>query len=343
MLRGGGVGPEGADHLLDMRMIAGNSHPELATAVAKCLGVTLVQSKIDRFSNGEIHVQIMENIRRRKVVVLQTGAGVPEKGYTINDVLMELLCIVNALRLSSVVDITVVIPNFFYARQDKKDVSRAPISGRLVADLLQSAGVTRVVTMDLHAAQIAGFFNIPVDNLYGVDILAQYLRDYMNIEKNRNDLVLVSPDAGGIKRMDTLASKLQISSVIMHKSRNHQEKSMVMNTLLIGEEGCVKGKKCILIDDMCDTAGTIVKASQTLIEHGAREIAIVVVHGILSGPAIERLNAAEFVTDVIVTNSISQEDNMKLCPKLKVVDISPLLAEAIRRLYTGESISALFD
>jgi ribose-phosphate pyrophosphokinase len=328
----------------EVRIIAGNSHPSLAKSIAEYLKIPLTGSKIDRFENGEIRVQIMENVRRRTAIVVQTGYGWEQPRCSINDHIMELLIVVDALRRSSVDEIWVVIPNYPYARQDKKDVSRAPISGGLFARLLEEAGVTRVITLELHASQISGFFRIPVDNLYAVKTVADFIHNsLLKNPEDSKDLVLVSPDAGGIKRMDSLASRLKLKTVIMHKSRNHEEKSMVLNTVLVGEQDCVRGKKCLIIDDMCDTGGTIVKAAETLMEHGAREVAIVVIHGILSGPAIERLNAAEFITEVYVTNSIPQEVHSAQCPKLKVIDISHVLAEAVRRLYTGESISTMFN
>lgn len=328
----------------DVRIIAGNSHLALAKSMADYLKLPLTDAKIDRFSNGEVHVQIMENVRRRTAIVIQTGYGWDKPGYSINDHIMELLIMVDALRRSSVDEIWAVIPNYPYARQDKKDVSRAPISGGLLARMLEQAGVTRVITLELHASQISGFFQIPVDNLYATKAVADFIRgSILKTEQDNNDVVLVSPDAGGIKRMDSLASRLGLRTVIMHKSRNHQEKSMVLNTVLVGAEDCVKGKKCLIIDDMCDTGGTIVKAAETLMEHGAREVAIVVIHGILSGSAVERLNNAKFVTEVYVTNSIPQEDHVAQCPKIKVIDISHILAEAVKRLYTGESISTMFN
>jgi len=348
MLTGQTHTPGEKPNLVDLRILAGNSNPALAGQIASKLGLALVDSKIDRFSNQEIRVQIMENIRRRNMVIIQTGCSRPDINYSVNDFLMETFIMANACRLSSVSEITLVIPCFPYARQDKKDVSRAPISGRVVADLLQTVGVTRIVTVDLHASQIGGFFSIPVDNLYSVNLLAEDLRKRFPLASG--EFVLVSPDAGGIKRMEVLAKKLEIDSAIMHKSRNHQEKSMVEKTVLIGKDDCVKDKRCIVIDDICDTAGTIIKASQTLMDHGARDVIILVVHGVLSQnqdepekDAFNRLNSADFISEVIVTNTLPQEENMKRCPKLKVIDISPLLSEAIRRLYTGESISELFN
>lgn len=326
----------------DMRIIAGNSHPVLSKKIADYLKVPLTDSKIDRFGNGEVRVQIMENVRRRTAVVIQTGYGWDKSGCSINDHIMELLITVDALRRSSVDEIWAVIPNYPYARQDKKDVSRTPISGGLLARLLEEAGVTRVITLELHASQISGFFRIPVDNLYAVKSIADFIQKTLLNGSDNNNFILVSPDAGGIKRMDNLAARLKLNTVIMHKTRNHQEKSLVTSTVLIGDKDCVRGKKCLIVDDMCDTAGTIISAAETLMEHGAHSVSIVVIHGILSGPAIDRINNAKFISDVYVTNSIPQETHETLCPKLRVIDISPILAEAIKRLYTGESISGMF-
>lgn len=329
--------------LENLRLLAGNSHPILAQKISQILKIPIVESKIDRFSNQEIRTQIMENIRRRNIAIIQTSISRPEINYSVNDFLIEIFIMVNACRLSSVDEITLIIPHFPYARQDKKDVSRAPISGKVMADLLQTVGVTRVVTLDLHASQIGGFFSIPVDNLYAVNIMADYLHQHLKLTESNNQYVLVSPDAGGIKRMDALAQKLKLDNVIMHKSRNHQEKSQVIKTVLIGKENCVLNKTCIIIDDICDTAGTICQAGETLMEHGAKDIIIAVVHGVLSGPAIDRLNERDFIREVIVTNSVPQEENLKRSNKINVIDISPLLAETIRCLYTGDSISELFN
>jgi len=352
-------------NLENLRIISGNSHPQLAKKVAEYLDISITPSIADKFSNSEIRIQIQENVRRKDVVIIQTGSQDTKLGYSINDFLMETFIMINACRLSSVGEIILLIPCFPYARQDKKDISRAPISGRTVADLLQTVGVTRVITLDLHASQIAGFFSIPVDNLYSVNIMAEYLKqnylqqNYLqqktiisesttssstqDHQSDQNDYVLVSPDAGGIKRMDSLAQKVSMKSVIMHKTRDHQQKSVVKQTVLIGEKDCVKGKSCIIIDDMCDTGGTICQASKTLMEEGAKDVRLLLVHGIFSGPALERLNQYDYIKEVIVTNSLPQEENIKICPKIKVIDISPLLAEVVNRLQTGESISSLFN
>jgi ribose-phosphate pyrophosphokinase len=327
----------------NLRLLAGNSHPVLAESIAKELKISLIQSKIDRFENLEIHTQIMENIRRRNMVIIQTGVSRPEKNYSINDYVMEILIMADACRRSSVNDITLVIPCFLYARQDKKDVSRAPISARLMADLFETAGIMRVVTLDLHASQIGGMFKIPVDNLYAMNTIASFLTKHLQLLIKSDEYILVSPDAGGIKRMDALAQKLQMSSIIMSKSRDHQQKSVVIKTELIGKRTSVEGKSCIIIDDMCDTGGTIIRTSETLMENGAKDVIVLVIHGILSGPAIDRLNQAKYIKQVIVTNSLPQEQNQKRCEKLIVIDVAPLLAEVIRRLNTGESISDLFN
>jgi len=379
------------DGLKDLRLLAGNSHPDLFERVAKYLKVKLTASQIDRFSNSEIRVRITENIRRKTVIIFQTGANTPETGYSVNDYLMETLLMVNACRLSSVDQILLVMPCYPYARQDKKDISRTPISGKLVADMLQSAGVNRLVTMDLHASQIAGFFSIPVDNLYSINLLANYLCARFKLNEraandnddsedssedssensanaanagpneragpndvssetereleplDRNNLILVSPDNGGIKRMEALAQRTGLPTVTMHKVRDYINKNSVTRTALVGDASDVSGKSCLIIDDMCDTAGTMVQAGQTLMEFGARDIRIMVVHGILSGPALARINERDYIKEVIVTNTLPQEENLKHCSKLRVIDVSSLLGETARRLFTGGSISELFD
>ena len=331
----------------NVRILSGNSHPELAKSISERLGIELVKSKIDRFENTEIHTQIMENIRRRNMVIIQTGVSRPNvdptKNYSVNDYVMEILIMADACRRSSVSEITLLIPCFPYARQDKKDVSRAPISARVMADLFETVGITRVITLDLHASQIGGMFKIPVDNLYAMNTIAAFLTKHLNLLIKSDEYILVSPDAGGIKRMDALAQRLQMSSIIMSKSRDHQQKNMVLKTELIGRSKSIENKTCIIIDDMCDTAGTICRAGETLMENGAKDVIILVIHGIFSGPAIDRLNNAKYIKQVIVTNSLPQEENQKRCNKIVVVDIAPLLAEAVRRLNTGESISDLFN
>jgi len=330
------------ERMSHIKIISGSSHPDLALAIAGHLGMTPIDCTLDKFSNSEIRVQIDQNIRRNDVVIIQTGAFSPETGYSVNDFFVELALIIDACRRSSVRRITLVSPLFFYARQDKKDKPRCPISGRAIASIIENMGVNRVVTLDLHASQIAGFFNIPVDNLYIVGVMARYLETHYS-QQELDNFVLVSPDAGGVKRLYGLAEKTKLPTVIMHKERSYDEKNLVKKTILIGSQDCVKNKSCIIVDDMCDTAGTICQASQTLLMHGAKDIRVLVTHGILSGPALERLAAQEEIVEVLVTNSVPQELNQKRLSKIRVIDISELLAETIRRLFTGESISALFE
>jgi len=236
----------------------------------------------------------------------------------------------DAMCRASAQRITAVVPCFGYARQDKKDKARAPITGKLVANIMQTAGIHRVITVDLHASQIQGFFDIPVDNLFGEPLIVKYIKQIPG------DKVIVSPDAGGVKRAKTIADHLDCPLVIIHKERKRANE--VAGMVLVGE---VKGLVCVLVDDMADTCGTLQLAAATLMTQGATAVYGCVSHGVLSGPALERINNSE-ITELVVTNSIPQEENMKKCPKLKVIEIAPMLAEAIRRTHNGESISVLF-
>jgi len=243
---------------------------------------------------------------------------------------MELLVLTDAMCRASATRITAVIPCFGYARQDKKDKARAPITGKLVANLIQTAGVHRVITLDLHASQIQGFFDIPVDNLYAEPLIVKYIKQIPGVK------AIVSPDAGGVKRAKSISDLLEADLVIIHKERKRANEVEAMT--LVGD---VAGKICILVDDMADTCGTLQLAAATLHEKGAKEIYACVTHGVLSGPALNRINESE-IKELVVTNSIPQDNNTLNCPKLKVIDIAAMLAEAIRRTHNGESISALF-
>eukprot|EP00668_Euglena_longa_P011207 GGOE01013590.1.p1 GENE.GGOE01013590.1~~GGOE01013590.1.p1 ORF type:complete len:380 (-),score=44.28 GGOE01013590.1:65-1204(-) len=325
--------------LAAVRVVPGSSHPTLSRGIADALGVSLTKCICEKFSNSECRVEILENVRKRNVFIIQTGSATPRG--TINDHLMELLILVDACRRSHAQSITVAMPCYPYARQDKKDRPRAPISGRLVANMLEAAGVTRLMVMDLHAAQIQGFFNIPVDNLYADSLICSHLKS-MGIYENPK-YVLVSPDSGGVKRLYKCAGRLKLQAVIMHKQRDHTQSSKVDKTILIGEEDCVRDKVAVIIDDMADTMGTVVRAAQTLAQHGAAEVMVAVTHGVLSGPAIQRINECDSITKVIVTNTLPQEENVSRCSKIDVIDVSELLAMAIRMYMTGGSISALFQ
>nr|VZI12153.1 unnamed protein product [Spirometra erinaceieuropaei] len=281
-----------------------------------------------KFSNQETCVEVIESVRGEDVYIIQTGSG------EVNDHLMELLIMINACKIASSCRVTAVIPCFPYARQDKKDKSRAPISAKLVANMLSVAGADHIITMDLHASQIQGFFDIPVDNLYAEPAVIRW------IQKNIPDwqeCCIVSPDAGGAKRVTSLADQLNVDFALIHKERKRANE--VDRMVLVGD---VKGRAAILVDDMADTCGTICTAAQRLTEAGATRVYAICTHGIFSGPAIERINKSCFEA-VVVTNTIDQKENMKKAPKLQCIDISTVLAEAIRRTHNGESVSYLFN
>ncbi len=307
----------------ELKLITGTANPEFAEKIAEYLNTKLTDALITRFSDGEIRVQINENVRGSDVFVIQSLCN------PANDNIMELLLILDALKRSSAHRITAVIPYYAYARQDRKDKPRVPISARLLADLIETAGADRVLTIDLHSAQIQGFFNIPVDNLYALPVIYKYLK-----EKNLEDIVVVSPDAGGVERARTLANKLNGGLAIIYKRRPAPN---VVETLdVIGE---IKGKNAIIIDDMIDTAGTITAAAKMLVEKGAKSVIAACTHPVLSGPAVERLKNSA-IDEVIVTDTIPV-DNKKF-DKLTVLTMSNLVGEAIRRINIESSVSSLF-
>lgn len=311
-----------------IKIFAGNSHPELAKLIARRLGLGLAKCVVSKYSNQETSVTIGESVRDEDVFIVQSGCG------EINDHLLELLIMINACKTASARRITAVIPCFPYARQDKKDKSRAPISAKLVANMLTVAGANHVITMDLHASQIQGFFNVPVDNLYAEPSMLKYIRD--NIPDYKSNAIIVSPDAGGAKRATAIADRLEVDFAIIHKERKIANE--VARMVLVGD---VSGKTAILVDDMADTCGTLGLAAKTLIEHGASKVYAIVTHGILSGKAADVIMNSP-LEGVIVTNTIPHEEKKSKCPKLKTIDISATLAEAIRRTHNGESVSYLF-
>lgn len=310
-----------------IKLLTGNSHPELAKLVAERLGTQLAKTMCLNYSNQETSVTVGESVRDEDVFILQSTAP-----GDINDGLMELLIMTNACKTASARRITAVIPNFPYARQDKKDKSRAPISAKLIANMLQTAGCNHVITMDLHASQIQGFFNVPVDNLYAEPSTLRWIRENLNI----NDCVIVSPDAGGAKRVTSIADRLDLGFALIHKERARPNE--VSRMVLVGD---VENKIAILVDDMADTCGTLVKAAETVMSNKAREVVAIVTHGILSGNAIETLNNSK-LSRIVVTNTVPLGDKVQRCSRLRVMDISSTLAEAIRRTHNGESVSFLF-
>lgn len=307
-------------------IFSGNANQPLAEQIAKYLEVPLGRSKVSRFSDGEVFTEIRENVRGVDVYVVQpTGAPV-------NDNLMELLVITDALKRASAGSITAVMPYYGYARQDRKVAPRTPITAKLVADLITSAGVDRVVCMDLHAGQIQGFFNLPVDHLYAMPVFLEYMRP-----KFAEPPVFVSPDAGGVERTRAYAKRFGADLAIIDKRRERANVSEVMNII-----GDVRGRDCVLLDDICDTAGTLCNAAKALVETGgAKKVFAAVTHPVLSGPAIERIKASH-IEEMVVTNSLPLTEEAKASGKFTVLSVARLLGEAIKRIHNSDSVSSLF-
>jgi ribose-phosphate pyrophosphokinase len=308
-----------------MKIFSGTSHPELSKKIAKILGKDLSKINISRFSGGEIYARLTDNVRGASAYVIQTCT------HSVNDDLMELFIVIDALKRASAKSITAVVPHFGYARQDKKSSSREPISAKLVADLLTTAGIDRIITMDLHSDQIQGFFNLPVDHMTAMPTLASYIK-----EKNLKNPVVVAPDTGRAKTAKKLSDRIGAPMVILHKTRPEHQKAEIMHIV-----GDVAGKTPIMIDDMIDTAGTATRGVDMLRDKGCiDEIYFLSTHGIFSGPAVERMNSARF-KEIVVTDTIPVGG--KDINGLKIVSAAPLFAEAIKRSYENLSISSLFD
>ncbi|PQA86168.1 ribose-phosphate pyrophosphokinase [Hyphococcus luteus] len=314
-----------------MKLIAGNSNRRLSDAIARQLSSTLADAEIKTFKDGEVFVEIQENVRGEDVFVLQSTS------YPANDNLMELLITMDALSRASASRITAVIPYFGYARQDRKAGPRTPISAKLVANLITTAGADRVLTVDLHAGQIQGFFDIPTDNLYAVKEFEKRIRELQN--GDLKNLIVVSPDVGGVVRARALAKRLDDRPLaIVDKRREGPGQSEVMN--IIGE---VKGGHCVIFDDIVDSGGTLCNAAQALMDKGAKSVTACITHGVLSDNAEERIMKSEALTRLIITDSIEARAEVADCPKVEQVSIAKLLAEAIRRIANEESVSSLFD
>jgi len=311
----------------DFMVFTGNANPTMAAEIAKHLGIDLGAANVGRFSDGEVTVEINQNVRARDVFVVQSTCA------PTNESLMELLIMVDALKRASAERISAVIPYFGYARQDRRPrSSRVPISAKMVADLLQTVGVARVLTMDLHADQIQGFFDIPVDNIYASPVLLGDLR-----LKNYDDLIVVSPDVGGVVRARALAKQLGCDLAIIDKRRPKANVSEVMNVI-----GDIEGRNCVIMDDMIDTAGTLVKAAEVLKERGAKKVYAYCTHPIFSGPAIERISKGTALDEVVVTDTIPLSAAAAACTKIRQVSVAPLIATTIQRIAKGESVMSLF-
>ena len=308
-----------------IRVFSGNANIALAKKICDKLGVSIGKANVTTFSDGETRVEINENVRGMDVFIIQSTCP------PVNVTLMELLIMIDAMKRASAYRITAVVPYYGYARQDRKVAPRAPISAKLVADLITTAGAQRVLSMDLHAGQIQGFFNIPVDNLFATPVLIDYMK------KNYQDnTVVVSPDTGGVERARAFGKRLGASLAIIDKRREGPNEAEVMNII-----GNVEGKKVIILDDMVDTAGTVVQAASAMKEAGALEVSVCCTHPVLSGPALERIENSE-IKEALVTDTIPLNDRAKNCGKIKVLSVSGILSEAVRRIYYDDSVSSLF-
>ena len=314
------------DNAKALRIFSGNANPDLAREIAAYLGTSVGDAVINRFNNGEVQVMINESVRGKDIFIVQ-----PTCGPIVNDNVMELLIMADAFKRASAKHITAVVPYYGYARQDRKARGREPITAKLIADLLTTAGVTRVVTIDLHAAQIQGFFNIPVDHMPGGPILADYIK-----EKNLENPVVVSPDLGGVSRARLIAEKLNCSIAIIDKRRPEPGVAEVMNLI-----GSVEGKTAIMVDDMVDTAGSLTEGARALMKFGAKAVYACCTHPVLTDPAIARIEESN-ITELIVTNTIPLPPE-KRHPKIKVLSVAPILAETILRIYNELSVSQLFE
>ena len=307
-----------------MKIFSGNANYPMSEEIAEHLGLEVSRADVRKFSDGEIFVEIRENVRGTDAFIVQPTCT------PVNDHLMELVIMADAMRRASARRITAVLPYYGYARQDRKVAPRVPISAKVVAEMLMAVGVRRVLCMDLHAGQIQGFFNIPVDHLYAAPVLIDHIRE------NFDDFIMISPDAGGVERTRAFAKRLNCGLAIIDKRRDRPNHSEAMHVI-----GDVKGKIAILMDDMVDTAGTLCSGADTLLENGAKEVHACCSHGVLSGPAVDRLKSSE-IKSLVVTNTIPLRENARECEKIKVLSVSSLLAEAIRRIHNEDSVSSLF-
>src|ERR1700679_101705 len=312
----------------NMKLLAANSNRELAEKIGAHLKLPFVKAQVRRFADMEVFVEVQENVRGEDMFVIQSTS------FPANDNLMELLIMIDALRRASARRITAVIPYFGYARQDRKVGPRTPISAKLVANLITEAGANRVLTVDLHAGQIQGFFDIPTDNLFAQPVMVKDIEDYLGAGDH---LMVVSPDVGGVVRARALAKRLGTDLAIVDKRRERAGESEVMNII-----GDVKGRSCILIDDIVDSGGTICNAAEALLKNGAKDVCAYATHGVLSGGAVARIQSSK-LKSMVITDSIAAPEKVRNCPNIRRISIAPLIAEAMRRINSESSVSSLFD
>jgi len=310
-----------------MHIISGNSNPILAREISKELKIEIIDVSVTRFSDQEVFVEINENIRGKNIFVIQSTS------MPANDNVMELLITIDALKRASANTVTAVMPYFGYARQDRKVGPRTPISAKLIADVLTTAGIDRLLTIDLHAGQIQGFFDIPVDNLYAAPVIT---KDILDNYKNK-DLVVISPDVGGVVRARGIAKRINGDLAIVDKRRDKANESEVMNII-----GNIKGRDCIIVDDIVDTAGTLCNAAEALIKSGAKSVSAYITHGVLSGPAVERIKTSK-LNELVITDSIAPTKLILDASNIRILNLAPLIAEAIKRISSDSSVSSLFD
>lgn len=323
-------------------IIAGSSHIELARQVSKLSKIPMIETEMEYFANGEIRPIIRESVRDKDVYLIQAGYGGAESAHSVNDFIIETVLLIKTLKRSDAGRINLVLPFFPYSRQDKKDNKRGAISARDIADMFESAGVHRVITIDLHASQIQGFFNIPCDNLYTAHLIKDYFDKHLFKKNYKEKFALVAPDEGALKRMREYAGMFGLPLFVLSKERDYRKKNEVEKTVLIGEGGSLAGRTAIVIDDMIDTFGTIAKASELLQAHGAGRVIVAATHGLLSGPAIERINNSPAIDLVLVSDTISQHVHASRSKKIHVYPVASMLAEAVQHLEGGKSLPSLY-
>ena len=326
-------------------LLSGNSNKSLAEKISTYLNINLCKCKISKFSNTEIKINICENIRNKDVFIIQTGSY--DEFNSVNDYLMETLLLIDACSRSMANTINLIMPCYPYARQDKKENSREPISAKLVANMFTKAGITRLIVMDLHASQIQGFFDIPVDNIYSLKLVIDYVNkkifNNISIDEKQNKYIVVSPDAGATKRTLKFAKHMHLNTIIMHKQRNYEKENTVDNTMLIGDTNNLENKTAIICDDICDSGGTLIKVIENLEKHGIKNVIVIITHGIFSGKCIEKLYNCDLISKIIVSDTICQKTNKLNLEKLEIFSISELIGDVITNIIIGGSLSNLFE
>jgi ribose-phosphate pyrophosphokinase len=328
------------------RIICGNSHQKLCEEVSLLTGIKQINCELQYFSNGEIRPIIPESVREKDIFLVQTGTFTRIKSKrSVNDHLMELFLLARTCKRSDARSITLIMPSYPYARQDKKDNPRGCISARDIADLIEFSGIKRIICFDLHCAQIQGFFNIPCDNLYVHRLIREHLiKNIFKQDENIQDkYIIVSPDEGALKKANSFAESFKLPLLVLSKDRDYTKLNQISGMKIIGDTRVIKNKTAIIIDDMCDTFGTIKKASENLAEYGVKNVILCITHGIFSGPAIERMNSSKYISHIICSDTIPQHENIKLCPKIQVYSIAKTVSQIVKRIVNGESISTLFD